>query len=82
MLWIEERLRGHGTGSAVLKAAEDAAVENGCHGAILDTMSFQAPAFYEKRGYVRVGVVDGYPNGARKIYMRKDLSPPATDSQR
>jgi hypothetical protein len=40
-------------------------------------VSFQAPAFYEKRGYVCVGVVDGYPGGAQKIFMRKSLLRPA-----
>lgn len=55
---------------------EDAAIEKGCHSAILDTMSFQAPAFYEKRGYVRIGVVDGYPGGSERIFMRKRLVTP------
>ena len=52
-----------------MQAAENAAIENGCHAAILDTMR----AFYENRGYVRVGVVDGYPGGAQRIFMRKSL---------
>ena len=73
VLWITEALRGSGIGTTILKAAENVAVENGCHGAILETMSFQAPTFYEKRGYVRVGVVDDYPGGAQKIFMRKVL---------
>ncbi|HTA43028.1 MAG TPA: GNAT family N-acetyltransferase [Bryobacteraceae bacterium] len=73
VLWIEESLRGCGIGTSVLDAAEQAAVEKGCHAAILDTMSFQAPFFYEKRGYVRIGVADGYPGGAQKIFMRKEL---------
>jgi GNAT superfamily N-acetyltransferase len=72
-LWLEDHLRGHGIGSAILQAAEDAATRNGCEFATLDTMSFQAPTFYEKRGYARVGTVEGYPGGARKILMRKDL---------
>jgi GNAT superfamily N-acetyltransferase len=78
VLWIAESLRGSGIGTRVLQAAEKAAIENGCHGALLDTMSFQAPAFYENRGYVRVGVVDGYPNGAQKICMRKSLAGDST----
>lgn len=73
VLWIAENLRGSGLGATILQAAENAAVEKGCHGAILETMSFQAPLFYQKRGYVRVGVVDDYPGGAQKIFMRKVL---------
>lgn len=74
VLWIEEHLRGQGIGSSILKAAEDAAMRNGCKFASLDTMSFQAPLFYQKHGYVRVGAVEGYPGGARKIFMRKSLN--------
>jgi GNAT superfamily N-acetyltransferase len=73
VLWITESLRGAGLGSRILRTAEDAAIENGCHGAILDTLSFQAPVFYEKQGYVRVGSVDGYPGEAQRILMRKSL---------
>jgi len=74
VLWIAEHLRGAGIGTTILRAAENAAIEKDCHSASLDTMSFQAPAFYEKRGYVRIGVADGYPGGAQKIYMRKQLT--------
>lgn len=73
VLWIDERLRGQGIGSSILKAAENAAMQNGCQFATLDTMSFQAPLFYQKHGYVRVGAVEGYPGGAVKIFMRKSL---------
>jgi GNAT superfamily N-acetyltransferase len=73
VLWIEESQRGSGVGTTILKRAEDAAVEYGCHSASVETMSFQAPGFYEKHGYVRVGVIDGYPGGAQKIFMRKHL---------
>jgi ribosomal protein S18 acetylase RimI-like enzyme len=73
VLWVEERFRGLGIGTAILEAAEKRAVEKGCHFAGLDTMSFQAPAFYEKRGYNRIGLAEGYPGGASKIFMRKQL---------
>jgi GNAT superfamily N-acetyltransferase len=74
-LWVAEELRGSGIGTRVLTAAELAAIQNGCHEAILDAFSFQAPAFYEKRGYVRVGVVDGYWGGAQRIILQKRLRP-------
>jgi GNAT superfamily N-acetyltransferase len=75
VLWLEERFRRRGIGTRILASAENTAIEKGCHAAILDTMSFQAPAFYEKHGYVRVGLVDGYPGGAQQIFMRKELAP-------
>lgn len=72
-LWVAEEFRGAGIGTEILKAAEAAAVEKGCRAAILDTLSFQAPAFYEKRGYERIGVVDDYRGGVQKIFMQKRL---------
>jgi GNAT superfamily N-acetyltransferase len=70
-LWVMEGLRGSGLGTDILKTAELAAIEGGCHAAILDTLSFQAPAFYEKRGYVRIGVVDDYRGGVQRIFLQK-----------
>jgi GNAT superfamily N-acetyltransferase len=72
-LWVAEEHRGAGIGSRLLQSAEDAAQRNGCRAAILDTLSFQAPEFYEKRGYVRVGVVEDYRGGMRRIFMQKRL---------
>ena len=72
-LWVVEGLRGSGVGTGILKAAESAAIKSGCRAAILDTLSFQAPAFYEKRGYVRIGVVDDYRGGVQRIFMQKRL---------
>jgi GNAT superfamily N-acetyltransferase len=74
-LWVIDGLRGSGVGSHTLQTAEDAAIKKGCRAAILDTLSFQAPAFYEKRGYVRIGVVDDYRGGSQRIFMQKRLQP-------
>src|SRR5437016_2201753 len=54
-LWVTDGLRSLGIGTDILTRAESAAIESGCRAAILDTLSFQAPTFYEKRGYVRIG---------------------------
>jgi GNAT superfamily N-acetyltransferase len=72
-LWVEEGLRGSGLGTDILNAAENAAIKSGCHAAILDTLGFQAPGFYEKRGYVRIGIVDDYRGGTQRIFMQKRL---------
>jgi GNAT superfamily N-acetyltransferase len=72
-LWVVEGLRGSGLGTDILNAAEAAAIKRGCRAAILDTLSFQAPTFYEKRGYVQVGVVDDYRGGVQRIFMQKRL---------
>ena len=74
-LWVAEDLRGLGLGTRILEAAEAAAIEDGCRAAILDTLSFQAPAFYEKRGYTLIGVVENYRGGSQRVFMQKRLLP-------
>ena len=74
LLWVYERLRGQGWGSRILKAAEDEARARGCRHADLDTLSFQALPFYEKQGYVIWGVLEDYPPGHKRYYVKKDLA--------
>ena len=75
-LWVDASERGKGHGSELLRTAEQIAFERGCRQALLDTHSFQAPDFYQKRGYVIFGTVDDYPPGHKKYYLRKQLQPP------
>ncbi|HEY7022927.1 MAG TPA: GNAT family N-acetyltransferase [Ktedonobacterales bacterium] len=73
-LWVHEELRGQGYGSRMLLAAEHEAVRRGCHLAVVDTHSFQAPHFYPKLGYVQCGLVEGWPAGHTETIFRKVLS--------
>ena len=73
LLWVEEGLRGEGWGSRLLAAAEAEALARGCRAAILSTLSFQAPDFYRRHGYVVAGEIPDMPPGHRRLYMTKML---------
>lgn len=72
-LWVSESLRGKGTGSELLKAAEDEARRRGCQFALLDTLEFQARPFYERHGYQVRWTQSHYPLHGAKYYMTKTL---------
>jgi GNAT superfamily N-acetyltransferase len=76
IFWLDTSIRGQGKGRMLLRAAEQEAIQRGCHSAHLDTMNFQAQPFYEKEGYQVFGVLDDLPKGNQRIFMYKKLLPP------
>jgi len=74
-LWVTQDRRGLGLGTRILTAAEQAATARRCRTVFLDTMTFQAPAFYKKRGYKEIATLDFQP-GVQTIYLLKHLTPP------
>ena len=72
-LWVQESYRKKGFGRELIKLAEKAAKERGCSGIDLDTMSFQAPGFYEKLGFNKMGEIANYKQGIKRIYYSKEL---------
>jgi GNAT superfamily N-acetyltransferase len=73
ILWVRDDQRGGGYGARMLAMAEDEARRRGCQQVILDTHSFQAPAFYPKHGYTQCGVADDWPVGHKQYYFQKRL---------
>ena len=59
---------------------EGAAAERGCTLVYLDTFTFQARPFYEKRGYMVVLQTEGFTQGIIKYTMHKRLPAPRTDA--
>jgi GNAT superfamily N-acetyltransferase len=72
-LWLQDDQRGSGLGSQLIALAEDEARRRGCIGLFLYTYSFQAPGFYEKQGFERMGVLEDCPPGHQRIYLKKHL---------
>ena len=73
IVWVAEPFRGQGYGSRLLRAAEDEARMQGCHGVFLTTFSFQAPGFYEKFGYEAVADIPDYPRDHSYHVLKKSL---------
>jgi GNAT superfamily N-acetyltransferase len=71
-LAIRAEYRGRGCGTRLLARAEEEAVARGCHDVYLDTFSFQARPFYEKRGYELFGVLENFTEHT-KYFLRKRL---------
>lgn len=73
LLWLSARARGGGLGAKLVAAAEREARRRGSRLIYLSTYSFQAPGFYEKQGYRRVGAISGSPKGEHRYYYMKRL---------
>jgi ribosomal protein S18 acetylase RimI-like enzyme len=72
--WVAETSRRQGIGSELVARAEEEARQRGCHGAYLDTFSYQAKPFYERLGYSVFGMLEDYPVGHQRYYMTKKLA--------
>jgi GNAT superfamily N-acetyltransferase len=73
LFFVPELLRGSGLGSEVLRLFEDEGRRRGCRSAVLYTISFQAPGFYQRNGWRRFGEIPCDPPGTSRIFMTKEL---------
>ena len=76
-VWVHERHRGQGLGTVLMNAAESEALQRGCDQVILRTHSFQAPLFYQRRGYERRYSIEESPRGHSDILYVKQLRVPS-----
>jgi len=73
LFYLPENLRSSGLGTQLLQACEDEGRRRGCRSAVLYTLSFQAPSFYEKHGWQRFGEIPCDPEGSSRVFMSKAL---------
>jgi GNAT superfamily N-acetyltransferase len=74
LFYLPPALRGGGLGSEILRQAEDEGRRRGCVAAVLYTISFQAPGFYERNGWQKFGEVASSPQGTTRVFMTKSLT--------
>jgi ribosomal protein S18 acetylase RimI-like enzyme len=73
-LWVDEKYRGKGYATQLMKAAEAEARARGCERVFLDTLSFQALGFYQKLGYAEFGRLSGFSGKYDRHYLHKRLA--------
>lgn len=74
LLWVSKDSRGQNLGTQIMQAAEVEARNRNCHGAWLDTFSFQARGFYEKLGYSVFGELEDFPKNNQRHFLFKKLN--------
>jgi ribosomal protein S18 acetylase RimI-like enzyme len=74
LLWLSARARRAGVGSRLIAEAERRAKKRGSVLLHLNTYSFQAPGFYEKLGFKRLGGMAGSPAGESRHFYAKRLA--------
>ena len=76
ILAIAPDFRGQDIGTRLMQAAEAGALSRGCTYVYVDTMSYQAPKFYEKLGYTLAGKFEDWDShGHTKYEFTKLLKP-------
>jgi GNAT superfamily N-acetyltransferase len=73
LFFLPETMRGSGLGTEVLRTFEAEGRRRGCRSAVLYTISFQAPGFYERNGWRRFGEIPCDWPGTSRIFMTKEL---------
>lgn len=74
MTWVRTDLQGSGLGSRILAGFEDEARQRGSTHVFVTSFTFQAPGFYERRGYREIFRWEGVPTPeSADVHFRKEL---------
>lgn len=77
-LFVEEKYRGRGMARKLMQHAFEFGRKQGCHFAFVETMNFQAPAFYQKLGFEIEFSRAGYARDTTFHYLKKALAEKAS----
>ncbi len=72
-LFVEENYRGQGIARQLMNHALEFGKKRGCQFAFVETMSFQAPEFYQKMGFVIEFSRPGYARNTMFHYLKKTI---------
>lgn len=73
VVWVDKKYRGTGLGRQLMELAEDEAIGRGCLVSQVDTLSIQAPVFYQKLGFEIIGSVPEFPGSPARYFLMKTL---------
>ena len=74
LLWIDEKQRKSGIGSALMKKTEQFAKSLGIKYCFVDTLTFQGPDFYPKLGYREMYRVKAFKEEqTERIFFQKEI---------
>lgn len=71
VVWVAETAREQGLGKKLMLMAESEAKQRGCIAAQVDTLSIQAPDFYQKLGFKIAGKIPGLTQDHDRYFLMK-----------
>lgn len=74
IVWVDKKCRGTGLGRKLMGLAETEAKERGCLVLQLDTLSTQAPEFYQKLGFEIIGTVPEFSGSPAHYLLIKTIN--------
>jgi len=72
-LAVHPDYRHKGIGSKLISAAETEAKRRKCNYLSLNTFSYQAPEFYERLGFIKIGTEQDFPRGFSRYFYQKKI---------
>jgi GNAT superfamily N-acetyltransferase len=73
LVYLPQIMRGQDIGSRLLQKMEQEGARRGCKSGFLYTVTYQAPGFYERNGWIEFGRIACDPPGAARVFMTKTL---------